>query len=848
MTMEVAIARVSLRVRGVPGRPSSADAFVEAVLSALERRLDALPDLPEVVVLPRLSVDLRVAVPAGASPADAIARALADAIAQAAFCAPVPAPTAASVDRSPALARVPAALARVPAARARLLHAAAQAARAGQPSGAVAALLGRATAPVEGLDRRPELDAATPSPALVPGAEGDSGPRWAAVAQVSPGAARCSPRALVAAVLHAPRPLMLLGRLARARLLGCLAEALVQAAGAGVTGGAGAAGPSWGAGPSAGAASPAAPRAPGAAAALSLLRRVVEELADRGGGHDEPPGAPPPCASLCEAAMARIEAARARALRAIAWAGEALAAPVQLVLALAELSRTGRGALARSRTWRAAVLAAITRRGLDALDPPDPAALDAAVDPGPRAAVPGAGAGGAAVLAAIARRGLDALDPPDPAAIDPGPRAAVPGAGAGGAAGSFTPAETGEEAPSGRGASPVEAALGGARPPASGVDEDRGGADGERGPVSGAAITTDRAAAPGAGRVGSSRADRASAGARGEPHALPAPGVGPRAPSVAADGPRRGTRILAARPLADLGRLARRGLLPELVEQLDEPTARALLGGIHAELLAAGPRLAAQPRAASALRAAEARALRAAHASLAAGGVDATDDRAPGAISGSEADGPAPVAGPAHLPPAVKLVLAIAELCRATPAALLNAPSLRGQALAAIEHLVGAASTSSVTASTALPAASDPRQTASDPRQTASDPRQTASDPRQTASDPRQTASDPRQTASDPRQTASDPRQTASDPRQTASDPRQTASDPPYPPLRTQCLRQRARPPPSLRARQQRPLPRPPRPLHAPPPAAPRWSSRLSRPRTRRSSPGLPASPSSFAR
>ncbi|XYI01016.1 hypothetical protein ACMHYB_15190 [Sorangium sp. So ce1128] len=620
MTAEVAIARLSLRVRGVPEPPSSAGAFVEAVLTALERLLDGLPDLPEVVVLPRLSVDLRVAVPAGVSPADAIARALADAIVQAAFCTPVPAPVRAAVDRSPAPARVP-------AARARQLHAAAQAARAGQPPGAVAALLGRATAPLEGGDRRPELHAAAPGLALVPGGGWASEPRWAAAMQASPDVARSSPRALVAAALRVPRPLALLGRLARARLLGCLAEALVLATGAG--------------------------------AALSLLRRVVEELAGCDGG------ALPEVPSLHEAAMARIEAARTRALRAIAWAGEALAVPVQLVLALAELSRTGRGALARSRAWCAAVVAAIARHGIEEVGLTDSTVIDA----------------------------IDA-------AADAGVRAAVPGAGgaAGGTAGSLTPAETGLEAPPGRSAPPAEAR---------------------------------------------------------------------------ADGPLPST--MAARPLAGLGRLARGGRLPELVGQLDEPTARALLGAIHAELLAAGPRLAAQPQAASALRAAEARAL---HALVDAGEVDATDDPAVEAI-GDLARSAAGGAGPAHLPPAVKLVLAFAELCRATPAALLNAPSLREQALATIEQLAGAATlTPSPVASPALPAASAPSQIDSAPQKTASAPQKTASAPQKTASAPQKTASAPQKTASAPQKTASAPQKTASAPSQTASAPSQTASAP----------------------------------------------------------------------
>ncbi|WP_437758532.1 hypothetical protein [Sorangium sp. So ce1389] len=815
MTVEVAIARLSLRVRGVPERPSSAGAFVEAVLSALERLLDGLPDLPEVVVLPRLSVDVRVAVPAGVAPADAIARALADAIAQAALCAPVPAPGRAAGDRSPAPARVP-------AARARQLHAAAQAARAGQPPGAVAALLGRATAPLEGRDRRPELHAASPSSALVPGGGWAFAPRWAAAAHASPEVARSSPRALVAAALCAPRPLALLGRLARARLLGCLVEALAMATGAGDTWGAESAGLSSGAGPSPGAASPSAhgSRAPGVAAALSLLRRVVEELADGGGG--ALPGAP----SLCEAAMARIEAARARALRAIAWAGEVLAAPVQLVLALAELSRTGQGALARSRAWRAAVVAAIARHGVEEVGPTD-------------------------------FKASDAID----TAADAGVRAGVPEAegAAGGTAVSLTPAEAGLEARPGRSAPPAEAAAGGRLPSAPGVDEDQG--DAGTGVGAGIATTVSHPAAPGAGRTGSWRAGRASPGIRGGPHAPPVPGVKPhgvephgvephgveppvhgmeppvhgmepQARLVTVDGTRPGAVIMAARPLAGLGRLARRGRLPELVGQLDEATARALLGGIHAELLAAGPRLAAQPQAASALRSAEARAL---HVLVDAGevgandglavdanhglAVDANDDPAPGALTRSAAGASGPGAGPAHLPPAVKLVLAFAELCRATPAALLNAPSLRAQALATIEQLVGAAAlTPSPAASPPLPAsktASAPSKTASAPSKTASAPSKTASRPRQTASRPRQTASAPRQTASAPRQTASAPRQTASAPQQTASAPQQTASTPPPPPP-SDPTPSTSRPPAALAALSAAADPPVPSPLAAP--------------------------------
>ncbi|WP_437727123.1 hypothetical protein [Sorangium sp. So ce861] len=706
MTAEVAIARLQLRVRGVPAPIAAADAFVEAVLAALERLLDALPDLPEAVVLPRLSIHLRVAVLAGESPADAIARALADAIAQAAFCARVPASPREAVDRLP----VPA---RVPASRARLLHAAAQAARAGQPAATIAAMLGWPTAPLEGRDRRPELDAAAPSTALVPGEAWGREPRWAAIRRISPEGAHTSPGELIAAALRAPRPLALLGRLARARLLGCLAEALVLARGGGAAGGADAAGSADAAGlaegagrPAEGAArpSPGGSRAQGAAAALSLLGRVVEELADCG---DDALAGPP---SLCEAAMARIESARARALRAITWAGEALAAPVQLVLALAELSRTGRGALARSRAWRAAVLAAIARHGLDEIDLADPAAIDAAGDPG---ALPEA---------------------PD-----------AEGA-ARGAAGRLAPADPRQQAPPGRSAAPAEAALGGSPPAAPGVDEDR--VDARRDRDAGGAVTTEPPPARGARRAAVSRVDRTRSGRRVAPHPPPersveppVPRVEPRALAVAADDPRRSTMLMAARPLAELGRLARRRCLSELVGQLDEPAARALLACIHAELLEAGPRLAAQPQAAGALRAAEARALR---DLTAAGGVDASDAPALGALLTSDAGPPGPPIDPAHLPPAVKLVLAFAELCRTTPAALLGAPSLRGHALATIERLVGAA------ASTPAQAASTPSQAASTPAQPAPTPAQPASTPSQPAPTPAQPAPTPAQPASGP--------------------------------------------------------------------------------------------------
>ncbi|WP_437983194.1 hypothetical protein [Sorangium sp. So ce117] len=639
MAAEVAIAHLRLRLRGLRGSPASADSFVRAVLAALERELETvLPATGEVILLPRVTLDLRVVVPPGASSVDAIARAMAAQLTQIAATAP-------AVRGGRALP--PAAVApELTPARAHLLEVAAQGARAGRSGQEIAGLLAAGAAAEAGT---PRADA---------------------------------PDALVALALTGTCSLALLGRLARRRLLHRMIAALDDAS------------------------------------ARRVLARLDDELAAAAPiaspepGRAEPESGAPSLPSAADLgwAVARIAAAGERgafALPAGAFAlpaaGEdATASSRRLVLAIAELARVTPAAVLRSTALRAALREALGRllafaagsprapeelpMGRERGAPPPESARRTGSARGTESAHGGDTPESASRTGSV--RGTESAhggDTPESARrtgsvrgtesahggdAPESARRTGSARGTEGAHGGDTP-ESARRTGSARG---TEGAHGGDTPDAAGgvaataasIDPEPAGFE--------ATAVQDRC---GLALVSSGDAGTVGAGELAVAHQRGDPAL------VAA-------ALTAAHPIALLGRLCRRRLLPVLLAELDPAIAligeapaappapvsrfappfafatdrgRALLARIGDELSVPSPRPlpghTVSAAAAFELAAAEARALRSITP-----GVDRN-----------------------VVPPHLRLLLAVAELARVTPAALVGSISLRAAVLEALERL-----------------------------------------------------------------------------------------------------------------------------------------------------------------